>query len=815
MVSSTISHYNILEKLGQGGMGIVFKAHDMKLDRIVALKFLPQHVISREENRARFHQEAKVASQINHPNVCVIHAIEEVDDQQFIVMEYVDGVTLKEKIYSNNDGETRLIASLPFEDAINYSIQIAEALNEAHSKDIIHRDIKSENIMINSKNQIKVMDFGLAKLKDTLKLTKTTSTIGTVAYMAPEVIKGGEGDARSDIFSFGVVVYEILTGRLPFSGKHEAAMMYSILNEEPTLAREYRTDIPAELQMILARLLEKKPEVRYQTVHDALVDLYGVKGTSDNKKDSSKLDIQEQKGRDRESEQTKIPTKKKYVLPFIIALFAIVIGVGIYFIPTIRNAISQSEQKSNTQPASTHREYRIAVLPLKNFSDDKKDEYFADGMTDELNSSLGKVNELKVIGRTSVMEYKFHDARISEIGRKLNVNAVLEGSVRKDGKKVRIIVRLIDAITEEKIWEGNYDNKITDIFTIQSDVAERVASSLKIQLRADERTIIGKKRTANFDAYTLYLQGRDRWNRRTTPNDLWKSIEYFNRAIEKDPEYALAFAGLADSYILLGSYNLFSSKETYPKAKVAALKALELDSTLAEAHASLALATMYYDWDWKRAESEFKHAIDLNPNYSIALSYYAHYLALMNRSREAETMLQRAEELDPQSAAICADAALVSYFSHRYDEAIRLCMKALKMDPGFIAVYVPLSGAYLQKGLFQEAMANLEKASFYSGFHPIMTAAIAYVNAVSGKKDEAGKTLRQLKNFSAHQYVSTYWISIVYVGLQEYDQAFTYLEKAYHEHDGSLVFLKVEPLFDPLRNDPRFIELLKKIGFEK
>lgn len=853
MIGQIISHYKILEKLGEGGMGVVYKAEDIKLKRFVALKSLPHYVSPDEIAKARFLQEAQAASALNHPNVCTVFDVIEVGDHQFIVMEYIDGTTLKVQI------EKTKLEKTPKEigEVLRYAIQIAEALHEAHSNGILHRDIKSENIMVSRKNQIKVMDFGIAKLKDAFKLTKSTSTVGTLAYMAPEKIKGHQGDERSDIFSFGVVLYEMLTGHLPFQGAHEAALMYSIVNEKYISIAHYRSDIPPALSQIVDNALEKNPDQRYHTAAVLLEALKQIRSEAPDIKISpqpsrrslfifsaitigviillsvfyliQKSSVREEDAAQKKDGQT-LPADSSALTKDVRDRFTVDFDTSSKAstsseIQTDKNvtahkvtALNQNKFES-PYPAKEilpeTKRYRIAVLPFKNISADRKDEYIADGMTEELISTLGNISGFMVKGGRSVMKYKDNEKiTITAIGTELGVQAAIEGSVQKDDRKLRIRVRLINASNEVQIWAEQYTSELKDISTVQQNVAQNVASSLEVKILSDERQQIEKRRTSSAEALDLYLQGRYQMNKRL-PKNLLRAIELFNRSIQEDPNFALAYAGLADTYALLGNYNYVAPGASYLKAIEAARHALQINNGLAEAHTSLAFALMHYDRNWKEAEREFQRADSLNHNYALGLSWYAYFLALMNRFDEAFKIGNRAHELEPSSVTISGDIGLIYYLSHNYDETISLFQKLLQTDPTFVLSYLPLGGAYVQKGMYAEALDAFKKAAGFSG-HPISGLAVAYAYASQGNTSEAKKILDSLRTLKKTQfYISPYWIGIVYMSLGDFDKAFEWLNKAYDEHDGSMVFLKVEPALEKIRNDPRYKELLKKMGFEK
>src|SRR5574341_126768 len=538
MIGQTISHYKILEKIGEGGMGVVYKAQDTKLDRTVALKFLPHHLTESEQDKARFIQEAKAASALNHPNITTIHDISENMGAQFIIMEHIEGPTLKELSSSE----------LALKNIIEIAIQLCQGLQAAHQKQIIHRDIKSDNVKIAPGNRVKIMDFGLAKLKSATPLTKAGTTVGTVAYMSPEQAQGREVDQRTDIWSLGVVLYEMLTGKLPFRGEYEQAIIYSILNEEPELVTSLRSAIPVELEQVLDKALAKNVNKRYENADELLRDLRQV----------------------------------------------------------------QQNLKNSTSPVSSK---SIAVLPLENISPDKVNEYFSDGLTEEIIMNLSKIKDLKVTSRTSAMHYKGTKKPLKQIAKELQVQYVLEGSVRKQGSDLRITAQLIDAMQDAHLWAEKYSGTLNDIFDIQEKVAEKIVEALKVKLTAGEQQQLSRRYTEDTEAYQLYLKGRFFWSKRTEEG-FEKAIGYFNQSIEKDPNYALASVGGAEAYIVMGVYCYQRPREVMPKARQAAQKALELDNKLAEAQASLAHLKILYDWDWAGAETGFRQAIDLKSNRS-------------------------------------------------------------------------------------------------------------------------------------------------------------------------------------------------------
>ena len=776
MTGQTISHYRILEKLGEGGMGVVYKAQDTKLDRIVALKFLPRHLLCDSEAKTRFENEAKAASALNQTNITTIYEINEVEGECFICMEYVEGKSVKELIEEK---------TLSIEEVLKIAIQIAEGLNAAHKKDIVHRDIKSDNIMLTHEGLVKIMDFGLAKLKGVSKLTKTGSTLGTMQYMSPEQAQGIEVDQRSDIFSFGVVLYEMITGQLPFKGEHEAAVIYSILNETPEPLARYKAGVPGELQRVVDKTLAKNRDERYQHVDEMIADLKSIR-----RKLETTPTIHEP------GKPKRLKKRSVYVYVSFAFLIIILILIKIFFFTSSREPIDS-----------------LAVLPLQNLSGDVNQEYFSDGMTEALITELQKIKSLRVISRTSVMQYKKVQKLLPQIAKELNVKAVVEGSVSREGDIVRINVQLIQASPEKHLWADNFDRTMKNILALQSEVAQAIAREVKAVVTPEEQRRMESSRSVNPEAYEAYLKGRFYWNKRRG-DDLKTAIEYFNQAIEKDPNYALAYAGLASTYVILPEYSGLPPKEIMPKAEAAAKKALEFNATLGEAHAVLALKR-WYEWDWVGAESEFKRTIELNPSYPTTHHWYSNLLRSLGRLDEALAEIKLAQELDPLSLVINMNVGITLSWMRRYDEAIDQFKKTLELDPNFPFTYGNLGALYEVQGKFDEAIPEFQKAITVVGRDASELSDLGHAYALAGKKSEALKILDELFKFSKQGYSVSFEIAFVYYGLGDKNASFEWLEKAYQERNNALVNMKVDPLWDSLRSDLRFIALLKKMGLEK
>jgi serine/threonine protein kinase/Tfp pilus assembly protein PilF len=750
MIGKTVSHYRILEKLGEGGMGVVYKAEDTKLKRTVALKFLPSELTRDAEAKERFINEAQAASALDHPNICNVHEISETEDEQiFIAMACYEGETLKKKIERG---------AMDLDQAIPIAIQVAEGLAKAHARGIVHRDIKPANVIVTNDGVAKILDFGLAKLAGQVRLTKTSSTVGTIAYMSPEQIEGREVGSRTDIWSLGVVVYEMVTGRLPFWGEYEPAIIYSILNDKPKLMSSLRDGVPRELERVVERILAKNQDDRYRSVAELLADLRAL---SEEKSERLRA------GRFGRQEATETGQGKK----------------------------------------------SIGVLPFRSLSDSRDDEYFSDGTTEDIITHLSKIRELRVISRTSVMRYKHSEKSIPEIGRELGVATILEGSVRRAGGRVRIVAQLLDAQTDEHMWAETYDRDMKDIFAIQSDVAEKIAAALKAELSPVEKERIERKPTESMEAYNYYLKGRFYWNKRRG-EDLRTAVDYFNQAIETDPAYALAYAGLASTYVLLPEYAGLPAKEFMPKAEAAARKALELDPALAEPHAVLGLIKRSYEWDWVGAESEFNRAIELNPSYPTAHHWYSLMLCESGRFDEAQAEIRLAQELDPLSLVINVAMGSGPYYKRQYDKAVEECKKTLELDPNFALARFVLGRAYVEQGEFEAGIAEFEKARAIVGSSSLGPGDVGNAYARAGRKSDAAKILDELLQLSRQGYSVSYDIALVYWGLGDKNQALEWLERAYEERSSFLDEIKVDPKWDGLRSDPRFVALMKKVGLE-
>jgi len=771
----------------------VYKAEDLKLKRIVAIKFLPKRLSVHGEERERFIHEAQAASALNHPNICVIHEIDEVNDESFIVMEYMDGVTLRGWIRKKAE-QSEGYRKLGMKEAIDLAAQIAEGLEKAHEKGIIHRDVKSENIMVTTDGRAKIMDFGLAKLKGVSKLTKTGSTVGTVAYMSPEQVEGIETDHRTDIFSFGVVIYEMLTGHLPFRAEHEAAMIYEIINVKPQSLIDQHKGIELELNRIVMKCLEKDREERYQSMREVAVDFKRYKRDSEGRRIERKSDAREMM-QPSEPISSGGPSKTRWLIIGLAAFGAIIlIGFGIYlFIPKATSIDS------------------IAVLPLSNTIADSSNEYLCDGFTESLINSLSKLPGVKLMSRSSVFRFKGKDIDPQKAGKDLGVGAVLTGRLTQHGDALMISVELVDVKDNSHIWGNQYERKLSDILALQSDISKEISNQLKITLTGDQQRALVEHPTENADAYKLYLQGLFYWNKRTKES-FEKAIEYYQQAISKDPSYALAYAGLASVYAVQGSYFIIPIKESVEKARAMALKALQFDERLAEAHTVLAVLYENSEWKWEDAEREYKRAIDLNPNYATAHQWYGEFLCAMRRFDEGYAQQKRAIEIDPLSPVTYSSAAYGLMVQKRYDEAMKMAIKSLEMDPALPRSITVRGQISLLIGKPQEAIKDMRAIVALSDSSDEYVAYLGHVLGLTGNRAEATTLLRTLIKRQQSHYVDPSLIAIVYIGLGEKDQVFQWLDKAYEVRSNLLEYLLIDPLYDPIRSDPRFAALVKKIG---
>jgi len=740
MIGKTISHYKILEKLAEGGMGVIYKAEDLKLERIVALKFLPPELTRDKKAKERFVHEAKAASALEHRNICNIHEIDEISiegrNQIFICMAYYEGETLEHKIQRG---------PLKIDEAIDIAIQISEGLAVAHEAKIIHRDIKPANVIITGRAEVKIIDFGIAKLADRKKLTEAGAALGTLDYMSPEQIRGNQVDHRSDIFTFGAVFYEMVAGQKPFKGEFDHILVYSIVNETPEPVTALRSGVPTELERIIDKALNKSEKERYQHMDEVLVDLKAL--TLKVRKDSG------------------------------------------YRLEKVES---------------------LAVMPFSNTSGKEEVDYLSEGLTESLITSLSQISNFKVISRTSVFHYAGQHIEVQKIARELKVNKLLLGWVNQLADNVSIGVELVEGSDNSQIWGEQYTRKFTNVVKIQEEVVKDISAKLKLKLTRNEKKYLAKQYKVDNEAYQLFLKGRYHWNKRA-PDSFKQSISFYNQAIAKDPAYALAYSGLSDSYALIGIYGYLPAKDVWPKAKAAALKALEIDPDMAEAHNALGAVESSYEWNWAKAEKSFQHSIALNPNYATTHHWYAGQLRILGKFDDSLREIRRAQELDPLHLQISTDVGRLHYYARKYDLAVREYQKVLELDPNFYPAHLWLGLALLEKLDFDLAIESLQIALTLSGNYAAVTAALGYAFGISDKRAEAKKIVKELKDRAKNEYISAAYFAWMHVSLNELDAAFQYFDKAFEERSWWTAYLKIWPVPEQMIKDTRYAKFLKKM----
>ncbi|HET6852827.1 MAG TPA: protein kinase [Pyrinomonadaceae bacterium] len=830
-----IAHYRILRRLGKGGMGEVFLGEDTKQHgRKVALKVLPQELTQSESRLRRFKQEARAILALNHPNILTVFEIGEAAGSHYIATEYIEGETLRQCLWRG---------PLKLDETLGVAIQVAMALEAAHAAGIVHRDIKPENIMLRQDKFVrdrfvKVLDFGIAKLTDrdstntdpeavTIPISETNpgAIMGTTGYMSPEQAQGESIDERSDIFSLGVVLYEMVAGQPPFKGKTDSHTRVQIIDHEPAPLTQHVTNVPRQLERIVSKALAKDRFKRYQTITDLKLDLEqlrdelhfseNVETTSEGTR-ATQVDVLSAsptgiKSRINTAGETvtvstgesRPQEKRTNWLAYGVAglLLVLVVAGAVFF--------AKSSRPINS----------VAILPFVNDSKDPNAEYLSDGLTESIINSLSQLPNLKVMSRNAAFRFKGANHDPLEAGRTLNVGAVLTGRLVKLDDRLVIKTELIKVDDGSQLWGAEYNSSLADIFSVQDEVSRKISQSLRLKLSGEDQEKLAKRYTKDAEAYELYLKGRYFWNKRNEEG-FRNGIEYFKRAEEKDPTFALAFSGLADSYALLCDIGVVRPVDEMPKAKAAAQKAVDADPELAEAYTSRAFVRLAYDWDWLGAQNDFQQALRLNPKYPTAHQWYASYLMQMGKFSLAKAEIEEAHKLDPLSPIISANSGLYSYYEHNYDDAIAKYKLTLQSDPDFWVARHYLALAYVQKGMHQEAIAELRKLIKAPESGPVpdkvieaeseASASLGFAYGMAGKQADARAILNQLDALSKRRYVSPLYFAIVYAGLKENDKAIEYLNKAFDARHPGLVLIRIEPMFDGLRSDERFKQLIKR-----
>jgi serine/threonine protein kinase/tetratricopeptide (TPR) repeat protein len=806
--------YEILSPLGAGGMGEVYRARDPKLGRDVAIKVLPESVAQDAERLARFEREARSLASLNHPNIVTIFSVEEAGGSRFLAMELVEGDSLDTLIGPGG---------LPLSRFFEIAVPLADALSAAHERGIVHRDLKPGNVMVTREGRVKVLDFGLAKLEiadsnpnltstpteSRADLTSEGQVFGTVAYMSPEQARGAKVDARSDVFSLGVVLYQMVAGERPFQGASAVDMISSILRDSPPSVTDRRGDLPPHLARILRRCLEKDPRDRYQTSRDVYNELRDLRAETSSGSSAPTLrpeTLVEQEAAPRAPAAWRRPV-------WTAAIAAITLGLALYV--ATRSKSIQPATRAPHAGIEPHAIQSIAVLPLDNYSGDPGQDYFAEGMTDELTSDLANISQLRVISRGSVMQFKgAHRPPTPEIAKKLNVDAIVEGSVLRAGDRVRITAQLIDARSDRHLWSKSFERNSRDVLALQDELASAIAREIHVRLTPAEESRLTRAPSVNPEAYDAYLKGRYFFNRPSDEN-LSKAIALFEAAIKLDPNFTPAFSGLSDAYLWAG-YNegVLTASEAGPKAKAAAEMAIRLDDASAEAHTSLAVYKAWYEHDWAGSESEFRRGFALNPNYSFAHDQFGLVLAFEGRLDESVAEGNRAAELDPLSPQIPIDGLTAFAWQGKYQAARELAGRAANLDPTFF--FPPFMDGWIdiQEGKVNDAIPHLLKAKALES-PPFVAAWLGYAYGVTGDRKRAIAAVEELKTTSLRGYVPPFNLAIVYLGLGDRARALEYLERAYDVDSQWMIYLRGDRIFDPLRSEPRFVALLKKLGFAK
>jgi len=797
MIGEIVTHYRILEKIGEGGMGVVYRGEDTRLGRQVAVKFLSSELSADPIALERFQREARAASALNHAHICAVYDVGQYGNLPFLVMELLEGQTLRKRVSGR---------PLPIDALLEYAVQAADALDAAHGLGIVHRDVKSANIFVTARDQIKVLDFGLAKLAqpdDVIASADTTlaaghspnatvagQTLGTLSSMSPEQARGDDIDGRTDIFSLGTAIYEMATGREPFTGKTSALTFNAILNERPAPPSSINPLVPAELDHVIDKALEKDRTMRYQSAAELRADLKRLQRETG----SSRLTPISHPAM---SSKTAVEPARPNRRPLLIGLAAaavVIVAAGAYFL--------RGWGASNFDS--------VAVLPFVAAGGAGETDYLTDGITETLINNLTQLPGLRVSARSVVFRYKNKDTDAQQIGRDLNVGAVVTGRVTVRGDRLVIQAELMNVADGSQLWGDQYNRPVSDLLAVQDDIAGEILDKIQPRLSGAERKKVTKRHTDDPVAYQTYLQGRYHWNKGTIAG-YKKAIEYFQQAIAKDPNYALAYAGLADSYLLLGSYWV----EAVTDAKSAAEQALKLDPNLAEAYVAQGHIKLLLDWDWSAAERAFTQGISLNPSSAIAHSQYALCLATLNRVPDAIAEVRRAQELDPLSPMVNSDLGWYLLYGGQTAEAIAQFRKTLEFDANSVSAHRGLGIALSQDGHHDEALTHLKQALNLSENSPVILGHIGAAYAAAGRRGDADRVLEDLDREATRQYVPSSAMAMVHAAKGDRTRALDLLEKAYDEHDFAITQIGIAPWFKTLKDDPRFVKLIARLGLPR
>lgn len=771
MIGRTLSHYRILDLIGRGGMGVVYRAKDERLDRDVALKVLPAGALADDDSRRLFQREALALSRLSHPNIETVHDFDSRDGIDFLVMEYIPGVSLDQRLAAG---------PLPESEVLALGAQLAQGLAEAHVRGVVHGDLKPANLRVTPDHRLKILDFGLAQLLRPVTEEAPTETLasgrvvaGTPPYMAPEQFKGARSDARVDLYMAGAVLYEMTTGRRAFPQATGEALVRAILHQPPRVPRALNPAISRGLEAIILKALAKEPQRRYQSAADLLADLQSLAAVP-----------------------ARSEPRWRFAPPARLMLAA-----GMLVLVALAGSIGFRLFWTGGPPDS------LAVLPFENAGGDPETEYLSDGVTESIINTISTLPRVKVIARASVFRYKGKEIDPRMVGRQLGVSAILVGRVQRRGSDVIVSAELVGARDRRHLWGEQYARRLSDILYVQGEIAGHISENLRLQLTGEEKKRLASRSAGNPEAYELYLKGRYALNKGTKDGSM-KAVEHFKSAVVIDPAYALGYAGLADAYY--GVSNMYvTPREAMPKARTAALRALELDETLGEAHASLGNVKAQYEWDWEGAGKEFRRAIDLTPSHAAAHQGYSLYLGELGRLDEAVAEMEKARALDPLSVLIGGNVALLQYLAGRLDEAEHELHRTMELDPDAPLPHLVLGMVRARQGNVSEGIAEIEKA-YALDDNAEIAGWLGYAYGLSGRKGDAERLVRDLEKRTG-EFVPAYAIAMLHASLGDKDEAFAWLDRSFEDHSEGVGWIRVDPRLQPLRSDPRYADLLQRI----